>query len=194
MRALLATLLVGCASVPRGAHDEPARSVRAVIHGDTACTPVQRADCEASASDWGGVSHGHIDYRLVWDLSAQTLFALQDEPLLICRPVVERDGTSYCGMTTGTIVEVSTAPGCNVRGTSLHELGHLAGIHTHTAPGSVMHVSDDVRRLTVVDVQACAAIGLCPAPRKRDVTTVTVTVDPAIPPVDPDYPEWPHER
>lgn len=156
-------------------------SVSYTIHGDTACAPYVRADAEQSAREWGSVSRGHIAYRLVWDLSAETLMQHREAPLILCRTRVVDRGQDVCGGITGTIIEISTAPICNPHATALHELGHLAGIASVADPTAVMNDSSLTTRLTAADVRACAAVGLCPSLRAKDVTTVTVTVDPDMP-------------
>lgn len=195
MRAALAMLLAGCAyyedRLPVAQPEQITASVSYTIHGDTACAPYVRADAEQSCREWGSVSRGHISYRLAWDLDARTLLQYSDAPLLVCYPRMSdpATGVELCGATTGNVVYLSTAPLCNTHATALHELGHLAGLRDVPEHPAVMHVWRDAHRIGAADVRECARVGLCPRPGPKDVTTVTVTVDPSIPNVWPEYPE-----
>lgn len=183
--AFLPLALSACAyyedrALPVASPDQITQTVSYTIHGDTACPPYVRADCDGSCRDWGTVSRGHIAFRIVWDLDARTVLQYSDVPLIICRSRVVDRGRDVCGGITGTIIEISTAPICNPHATALHELGHLAGIPSLADPVAVMNDSSLTTRLTAADVRACASVGLCPSLRPKDVTTVTLWVDPNI--------------
>ena len=190
--ALLSVLLVACAyedSLPVASPDSITTAVSYTIHGDANFTPAERSTIEWAAGEWGRFTDGRARIRMVWDYTDVTYMAFQSVPHLrrlrpedVPSPTVA--GWEYDHVNIALMPDL-----CPVFvGCALHELGHLVGLGHVMQSGCVMSAWNPASTFQPPDLTECQRVGLCGKPRPKDVTTVTVTVDPSIPNVTPEYP------
>jgi len=185
--ANFAAFLVGCAAI---ALPEPAvtttPSYDRVLHADTRATPPQRQDIERGLAAFGPFTGGRVRITARWDLDDTTYLDLPP-PWLHLRS--RSDETSnYGGVVDGQLIILVPETCPDLQACMMHETGHLLGLdHFDRIDGQVMSAHNPSRVFGVADRRECIRVGVCARPSK-DVTTVTVTVDPAIPRVEPTYP------
>ncbi|HET9045084.1 MAG TPA: hypothetical protein VFN70_18140 [Burkholderiales bacterium] len=204
MRALLAvSLLAGCAArvdPPLERLPLVAPRIAVTVHGDTRFTPEERAACETAARKWVRFANGNASLNIVWDVDE---FTFMDRPLPLLYRSDRTPETGYMGgVTSGQVVRIvpeTCAAHASVEACALHEFGHLLGLeHFENVRGQVMSTCDGTPSsrgtgcgpasvFGVADHAECVRVGVCSRP-KNDVTTVTVTIDPAVPPAEPVYP------
>lgn len=193
MRTLLLALLVGCVPssvVVAPMEDAPAEgAIVRVIHGDTRFLPAERATALAAAEHVAQLTDGHARAYFVWDFDETRFIALADEPHMLRTPkeFATREGG---GSTDAIRVVVENCP--DLLACMEHELGHFFGMNhpTYSAPHSVMQERNAGARWTHTDRAECVRVRLCRPIALRDNTTVTLTIDPDVPRVEPEYPKW----
>lgn len=195
--ALAATaLLTGCAYYEdRPTEPAPPRAVAATIHGDTRFDANQRGCAELGAANWLRPSDGRIDLRIVWDYDEAHFLKLSHYPHLVRANAETYAGSaSISGDTHGLQIRVFPERcGSDLTACFMHEFGHFVGLQ-HVIRrdgrnyGAVMSPWNAGHEFLVEDIIECRRVGLCPEARPKDVTTVTVFIDPSIPNVEPNYP------
>lgn len=193
-RALSLVLLASACAyyedrLPVASPDQITAVVSYTVHGDTNFTPAERSAIEWSAAEWSRFTDGRARLKLVWDYSELTYMALHEQPHI--RRLYPDDVVS--GTVAGweyNHVDVALMPDrCPVLAAcALHELGHLVGLGHVLQSGCVMSAWNPANTFQAPDLTECQRVNLCSKPRPKDVTTVTVTIDPAIPNVEPNYP------
>jgi len=183
--------LVGCSAAldpPLDALPLVSPRLAFTLHGDTRFTPAERESCERAARKWGAFTGGRARIAIVWDVDEMNYLDVP-LPMLYRSPRTPETG-DFGGITNDRIVrlvpELCTER-ASVETCALHEFGHLLGLEHVPESGQLMSAHNPSRVFGVADRRECIRVGVCAQPSK-DVTTVTVTVDPAIPRVEPDYP------
>lgn len=194
MRAILLVPLLFAGCVRDAYVSEPSEHYESVvsrtIHGDTRFSKSERALIQSAAAAWGIFTHGRAKLTFVWDLDDESLQDLADRPMIVRSNKAAR--VPDCGGNVdGDVMRIVPAVCPDTYACTLHEMGHYLGIGHVPYPHSVMSARGQVRQFSSADREACVGVGLCDRPRAKDITTVNVTIDPAIPPVEPEYPEWP---
>lgn len=194
MVILLAFLHVvtGCAyyedrpEVPAAPH-----VVEATMHGDANFSPAERATIESSAGAWGAFTNGRARLHIVWDYTDVTFLELASKPHIRRLRPEDVESKTTAGWEYNE-TDIALMPDrCPIfMGCALHELGHFLGLAHVTEDGCVMSAWNPPSSFQPADLAECIRVGLCVKPRPKDVTTVTVTVDPAIPRIDPTPPGW----
>lgn len=195
MRALvfaLAYLLVGCAA----ALDPPLESLPLVpptlavtVHGDARFTAEERRECEQASLALSRFTRGRARISIVWDVDDLTYL---DAPLpMLYRSPRSPETGDFGGVTKDRIVRLvpeTCRERSSLQACAQHEFGHLLGFEHVGVAGQVMSPRNPSLVFGVADYGECIRVGACVAPRRPDVTTVTLTIDPAVPPVQPEYP------
>lgn len=188
MRAsILALAFVLACSAPPAEPVQPVKPVdERVLHSDTHATPPQRQDIERALSEWTRFSRGRVRITARWDLDDMTYLDLPP-PWLHIRARSDETG-NYGGTVDGQLIILVPETCPDLQACMMHETGHLLGLaHFERLDGQVMSAHNPARVFGVADRRECVRVGVCRA-TKPDVTTVTVTVDPAIPLTSPEYP------
>lgn len=183
--SLVALAFVLACNTPALPEQAPSAAVDTrVIHADTQCP--RRPDIERALSEWSRFTGGRARLSAQWDLDDMTYLDLPP-PWLHCRARSEATGNSG-GVTDGQLIILVPETCPDLQACMMHETGHLLGLsHFETVSGQVMSARNPSRVFRAADRAECLRVGVCRA-RKPDVTTVTVTVDPSIPSVTPEYP------
>lgn len=200
-RLALVPLLMGCAyyedrisEIPRVIGIE----TTITIHADTRFTHEERAQIEAATNEWARFTGGARRFVILWDLDELTYL---DAPLPVMhRFEVSPETGNAGGQTKDGVVRIvpdTCRARASVKACAMHEFGHLLGLeHFEAINGQVMSTCGPSSSrgcgpsgvFGVADRHECERVGVC-RNRKLDVTTVTVTEDPSIPRIEPEYPQ-----
>lgn len=156
-----------------------------VIHGDTQFTPAERTAAERACLAWGAFTHGRVHLVIRWDMTDMTYMDLP--PPLLYRVTPSPATGDYGGRTQGQLIWWVPDTCIDLQACVEHEFGHMLGLEHVAEAGQVMSAHNPARVFGVADARECLRVGVC-RDRAADVTTVTVTIDPSVPPVEPDYP------
>ena len=160
-----------------------------VIHGDTHFSPEERAAFERALISWQTFTRGRVRLSVRWDLDEHNF--LDVYPALYRVYATDETGRKG-GKTEGDSIwwVPDTCP--DKQACAMHEIGHFLGLcvppreHVPYA-GQVMSARNPSHVFGAADYRECIEVGVC-RERKLDITTVTVTIDPSIPNVTPEYP------
>lgn len=188
--------VVGCSSTaPRAATSGgAARAVTAsLIHGDTRFHASERQTAIVAAKRIAELTGGRFKISFTWDFDETSLLSLAEEPHMIRVP--KELAPAHCGGDATDAIRIVPETCTDLLACMMHEIAHyVLGMQhpEYSAPHSVMRPKNPGHVWTATDRAECRRVGACAEPRiVRDETTVTVFVDPAIPPVEPEYPKWP---
>jgi len=161
-----------------------------VIHGDTRYLPTERAAWIEAAKRTAELTDGRARAYFVFDLDETRYMMLAEEPHAIRTPAWMATDRTAGDSTDALRVVPEKCP--DLLACMMHELAHHFGMGhpDYQAPHSVMNEKNPGHVWTHTDRAECRTVGLCRELIPKDVTTVTVTIDPAIPRVEPEYP-WP---
>lgn len=156
-----------------------------VIHGDTRCKPDARAAAESGLLRWQSFTRGRVHLSVRWDLDDTNY--LEAHPALFC--LAPSPATANMGGRTERDVIWWVPEHCSTYKDAciMHEVGHMLGLQHVAVPGQVMSPVNPARVFGAADNRECERVGVC-RDRTLGVTTVTVTIDPDIPNVTPEYP------
>lgn len=185
MRALALLLLASCAYYEDRVADVGSLLApvdERVIHGDTDFTPRERAAAEKSCLEYQTFTRGRVRLSVVWDID-ELNYVNPPTPVLYRAVSGGTEGGSVRGDRMWWFPDKCP----DLQACIMHEYGHLLGLDHFATPGHVMSAHNPVHRFGPLDYAECERVGVC-RDRKLDVTTVTVTTDPAIPNVWPEYP------
>lgn len=192
MRALLfaTTLFTGCTSyedrsLPAAQPEGVTAVVSRTLHGDTRCPEHTRSAVGAAMGTYANVTDGRAQLRVAWDVDDTSLMTLAPGPVILCTDLPPRWGDHV----DGDIVRLALGVCPDEYACALHALGHYLGM-VHLPHGhGVMAASNPSRMFSSGDIAELTRVGLYAPRRTKDVTTVTVTIDPAVPRVEPNYPQ-----
>lgn len=189
IRALLPPLaLVGCAATVDVPPLTMSRVTEITIHGDTRFTDEERRECERAAMAWGRLTSDRARIAIRWDVTELTFL---DTPLpMLYRSPKSPETADFGGNVAYQIVRLvpeTCRERASVQACAQHEFGHLLGLEHVPEAGQVMSAHNPAHVFGVADRRECVRAGVC-ASARRDTTSVTVTIDPAIPHTSPEYP------
>lgn len=178
---IIATLLTGCAyyedRLPVAQPEQVTTVVSRTLHGDKRCPEHSRAAVDAACATYWQVTTGRARLRVVWDVNDVSIMQLAEEPLVLC---VDSLPPHIGGRTDGDIVRLAPLACPDEYACALHEIGHYLGLQHLPHGHGVMAARNPSRFFSPGDLAELHRVGLY-EPRAKDVTTVTVTVDPNMP-------------
>ncbi len=177
---------VGCAypAVP----EAPRRTADVTVHGDTRFLPRERLIAETKAHELEALTDGRARVTFLWDYDEENFLRLSSQPHMLRVPRdFTRNGVvgTFKGGEIGIAADVCRDLGACI----LHELGHLVGMDDVPDANAAMSLVNAAPHFGAADRAECIRVGLCSV-SPRNVTTVTVTVDPSVPSIEPNYPAW----
>jgi hypothetical protein len=157
-----------------------------VIHGDTQFSPAERAAAERACYEWATFTRGLHRLTIRWDLDDTNYLTLPAPRLYRVNPTPE---TGSAGGRVDATDNIWWVPDrcTDIQACIMHELGHVLGLQHVAQSHQVMSAVNPAHTFGLADHDECVRVGACRA-LKSDITTVTVTVDPIVPNVQPDYP------
>lgn len=191
--AVATVIIAACVPAPPRAGSVSAcrRTYAATIHGDTRFLPEERMIAEqAFRSVNEDLTRGCVRLAVAWDFSEIYFLSLADDPHLIRTPGWMPPQHVAGAYTDALRVSPERCPGARLLPCFEHEIGHFLGLEhpEFNAPHSVMQPRNPGARWTHSDRHECERVRFCSVLIPEDVTTVTVTIDPDVAPVEPTYP------
>jgi len=186
---LFATLLAGCAAyedrLPVAQPDQITAIVSRTLHGDTRCPEHARIAFAAALGTYASVTDGRARLQVRWDLDNASLMTLSTEPIVLC---VDTLPPHAGGKTDGDVIKLAPLACPDEYACALHEIGHYLGMQHLEHGHGVMAERNPSRSFSDADFVELFRLGLYAPHRRPDFTTVTLTIDPSIPRIEPEYP------
>lgn len=185
---VLTCLMGGCAYYEDRSSTTPKEHpavVSRMFHGDTRCSERTRIVFETACSTYRVVTDARARLYVTWDVNDKTLMGLINESLVVCTDALP---AHIGGSVSGDIIRLPVTACPDEYACALHEIGHYLGLQHLKYGHGVMAERNPARSFSPGDYMELQRVGLYVFTSK-DVTSVTVWVDPAIPRIDPKYPQ-----